>query len=103
MSELEFTKCLVCGWSRPIERKGTKRIQRDQSPDKRYLFRYDIVDPDNAAFISIRECGGRGKGFKEVRKITLREAIENDSYKELRESLKNQCVKVLKILIGEER
>ena len=103
MSELEFTKCLICGWSRPIERKGTKRVQRDQSPDKRYTFRYDVVDPNEAAFISVRECGGRGKGFKEVRKITLKEAIENDSHKELRESLKNQCVRVLKILIGEER
>ncbi|MBA7491161.1 hypothetical protein ES702_01706 [subsurface metagenome] len=102
MTELEFTKCLVCGWSRPLERKGTKRIQRDQSADKQYTFRYDVVDPNEAAFISIRECGGRGKGFKEIRKITLKEAIENDSYKEVRESLKNQCVKVLKILIGEE-
>lgn len=101
--ELEYTKCVVCGWTRPIERKGTKRIQRDQSPDKRYTFRYDVVDLGNAAFVSIRECGGRGKGFKEIRKITLQEAVEDDTYEELRESLKNQCVEVLKILIGEEK
>ncbi len=103
MSELEYTKCLVCGWTRPIERKGTKRIQRNQSADKRYTFRYDVVNPNEAGFISIRECGGRARGFREVRKITLREAVENDTYREVRESLKNQCVRVLKILIGEEK
>ena len=103
MRELEYTKCLVCGWTRPLERKGTERIQRDQSPDKQYIFRYDIVDPDNAGFISIRECGGRGKGFKEIRKITLKEAIESNSYPELRESLRNQCYSILKILLGEEK
>lgn len=102
MSELEYTKCLVCGWNRPIERKGTKRIQREQPPDKQYLFRYDIVDLDNAAFISIRECGGRGKGFKEVRRITLKEAIESNTYPELRESLVSQCIRILKIVTGEQ-
>lgn len=103
MTELEYTKCLVCGWSRPLERKGTKRIQADKTADKQYRFRYDIVDPDEAAFVSIRECGGRGKGFKEIRKITLKEAIESNSYPELRESLRDQCYRILKILLGEEK
>ena len=102
MSEIEFTKCLVCGWTRPVERKGTKRTQRDQPADRQYLFRYDIVDPGTASFISIRECAGRGKGFPEVRKVTLEEAIQSNSYPELRESLLNQCYKILKILVGEK-
>jgi len=103
MSELEYTKCLVCGWSRPLERKGTKRIQAEKVADKQYIFRYDVVDLDNAAFISIRECGGRGKGFTEVRRITLKEAIESNTYPELRESLVRQCIRILKIVTGEEK
>jgi len=77
------------------------RIQKDKPADRFYTFTYDHIDPEASQFISIREPRGRGKGLPEVGRITLREAVENNQYEDLRQSLLNQCVKVLKILTGE--
>lgn len=103
MSEIEMTKCPFCGHHKAMERTGINRIQRGQTADRQYTFRYDHVDPKESAFISIRECAGRGKGFPEVSRISLKDTVKNDSHKELRESLLNQCYQVMRILIGEEQ
>lgn len=102
MSEIDMTKCPFCGHHKAMERTGINRIQRGQTADRQYTFRYDHVDLDGSAFISVRECGGRGKGFPEVSRITLKETVKSDRYKELRESLLSQCYQVMRILIGEE-
>lgn len=99
--EVEMCKCLFCGTHKPLQRTGIMRIQKDKPADKLYTFTYDHIDPEVSQFISIREARGRGKGLPEVRRITLREAIESNEYQDLRKSLMNQCVKILKILTAE--
>ncbi|MBA7612919.1 hypothetical protein ES703_20160 [subsurface metagenome] len=96
--EFEMVKCVFCGTHKPLERTGIMRIQKDKPVDRLYTFTYDHIDPEVSQFISIRECAGRGKGLPEVGRITLREAVKNNQYQDLREGLLNQCVKVLKIL-----
>ncbi|MBA7716060.1 hypothetical protein ES703_125119 [subsurface metagenome] len=103
MSQTEMVKCPFCGTHKPIRRTGVMRLQHDKTADKQYNFVFDHVDLGNSAFISIRECQGRGKGFPEVSRVSLKETIENDSYKELRQSLLNQCYQVMTILVGEEK
>ncbi len=99
--EFEMAKCLFCGTHKPLQRTGIMRIQKDKPADRLYTFTFDHIDPEASQFISIRECGGRGKGMPEIRRVTLREAIESNKYEDLRESLMDQCVRVLKILTGE--
>jgi len=103
MTEIQMVKCLLCGKHTAIKRKGSGRLQKDKSVDQApYEFRFDHVDLETAAFISIREARGRGKGLPEIRRVTLKEATESDSYKEVRQSLLNQCYNILKILTGEQ-
>lgn len=99
--EIEMCKCLFCGTHKPLQRTGIMRIQKDKVADRLYTFSYDHIDPELSQFISIREPRGRGKGMPEIRRVTLREAIQNNQYEDLRQSLIDQCVRVLKILTGE--
>jgi len=99
--EFEMTKCLFCGTHKAIERTGINRIQKDKRFDRPYTFRYDYVDPEQSAFISIRDCQGR-KGLPEIGRVTLREAMKDEQYKELITSLQSQCINILKILTEEE-
>ena len=100
--QFEMTKCEFCGTHKPLQRTGIMRVQKGKPADKLYTFSYDHIDPEVSQFISIRECGGRGKGMPEIGRITLRGAIEGNLYPELRQSLINQCVRILKILTKEE-
>ncbi|MBA7500348.1 MAG: hypothetical protein GH144_01195 [Clostridia bacterium] len=100
--QFEMTKCEFCGHHQPIQRTGVMRVQKGKVANKFYTFSYDHIDPEVSQFISIREPRGRGKGMPEIGRITLREAVENNQYQDLREGLLNQCVKVLKILTKEE-
>jgi len=96
---IKTVKCPLCGWHHPIESKGSKRLQRGESADQpKGVFLFDKVNPEESAFISIRECGGRGRGLPEVERITLKEAKGNPEYKELIDSVLNQTYKILKIL-----
>lgn len=99
--EFEMAKCLFCGRHQPIQRTGIMRMQKDKVADRLFTFTFDHIDPETSQFISIREPRGRGKGMPEIGRITLREAVENSQYEDLRQSLLNQCVKVLKILTKE--
>ncbi|NVM22994.1 MAG: hypothetical protein HWN68_14585 [Desulfobacterales bacterium] len=104
MKEIEQVKCSLCGKHTAIERKGTGRLQKDKTVDQApYEFRFDHVDLETAAFVSVREARGRGQGLPEIRRITLKEAVENDTYKDLRQSLLNQCYGIMKILTGSEK
>lgn len=103
MSQTEMVKCPFCGTHKPIKRTGIMRLQKDKTADRQYNFVFDHVDLGNSAFISVRECGGRGRGFPETSRVTLRETVEKETYKELRESLLSQCYIVMKILIGDEK
>jgi len=100
--QIEMVKCVFCGTHKPLQRTGIMRIQKDKVADRLYTFTYDHIDPEASQFISIREPRGRGKGLPEIGRVTLREAVENNQYEDLRESLMNQCVRVLKILTKEE-
>lgn len=95
-------KCPFCGTHKAIERTGINRIQKDRGFDRPYIFSFDHIDLKESAFISVRSCEGR-RGLPEIRRITLREAIKNGEYEDLRQSLMNQCVRILKILTGEEK
>lgn len=104
MAEIEQVKCPVCGWHRPIEQKGTMRLQRgDPANQPKGKFAFGNFDLDQVAFISIRESRGRGGGLPEIGRITLKEVMERDTYKELRQSLVTACYNVLKILMGDEK
>lgn len=99
--QFEMTKCLFCGHHSPIIKTGVNRIQKGKGFDRPYTFRYDHVDSEESAFISIRDCQGR-KGLPEIGRITLREAMKNPEYKEIISTLQNQCIKILKILTEEK-
>ncbi|MBA7622586.1 hypothetical protein ES703_29964 [subsurface metagenome] len=99
--ELEMEKCLFCGTHKPLQRTGIMRLQKNKATDRLFQFSFDHIDPEASQFISIRKCAGRGRGLPEVRRVTLREAVEGNLYPELRQGLLNQCVRVLKILTGE--
>ncbi len=96
--EFEMVKCVFCGTHKPLQRTGIMRVQKGKVANKFYTFSYDHIDPEASQFISIRECAGRGRGMPEIGRVTLREAVENNQYEDLRQSLISQCVKVLKIL-----
>lgn len=97
---IKQVKCPVCGWSHPIEHKGSMRLQRGEPAGQpKGAFLFNKVDPEQSAFISIRECRGRGKGLPEIDKITLQEAMKDPEYQDLISSLQNQCYKILKMLI----
>ena len=92
-------KCPLCGWHHPIESKGSKRLQRGESAGlPKGVFLFNKVNPEESAFISVRECGGRGKGLPEIERITLTEAKNDPEYQELIKSVRNQAYKILKIL-----
>ena len=94
-------KCPLCGWHHPIIRRGSKRLLRGESVDQpKGVFLFNNVNPNESAFISVRECKGRGGGLPEVEKITLREAMNQIEYKDLIDSLRNQSYQILKILTG---
>ena len=69
---IEEIKCPLCGWHHPIEYKGSKRLQRGEDASMpKGKFTFDKVDIEQSAFISIKECRGRGIGLPEVDKKTL--------------------------------
>ena len=96
---IRAVKYPLCGWYHPIESKGSKRLQRGDPVDlSKGVFLFNRVNPEESAFISIRECGGRGRGLPEIERITLKEAKGNPEYKELIQSVVNQTYKILQIL-----
>jgi len=98
---IRTVRCPLCGWHHPILRTGSKRLLRGESVDQpKGAFLFNKVNPNESAFISVRECKGRGGGLPEVEKITLTEAMANPEYKDLIESLRNQSYQILKILTG---
>lgn len=103
MSEVEMVKCVFCGTHKPLQRTGIMRLQKNKVADRLFQFSFDHIDPKVSQLVSIRECAGRGRGLPEIRRITLKEAVEGNLYLELRQSLISQCVKVLKILTEEEQ
>lgn len=102
-TEIKMIKCLLCGWHHAIESKGSKRLVRGKpvSESKGY-FRFDKVNPEESALISVRECRGRSGGLPEVSKITLTEAMNQPEYSELINSLRKQAYKILEILTQEK-
>ena len=64
-------------------------------------FNFNQFNPKEEKFISIRECGARRRGLPEINTIKLSEAINEEEYKELVNSLRNQCYSILKILLPE--
>jgi len=96
---IKTVKCPLCGWHHPAEQKGSMRLQRGDPADlPKGVFLFDKVNPEESAFISIRECRGRGGGLPEVGRITLTEAKGDAEYQELIQSVINQCYKILKVL-----
>jgi hypothetical protein len=96
---IKSVKCLLCGWHHPIIRTGSKRLLRGESVDQpKGAFLFNKVNPNESAFISVRECKGRGGGLPQVEKVTLREAMAGPEYKDLIDSLRNQSYQILKIL-----
>ncbi len=98
---IRTVRCPFCGWHHSIIRTGSKRLLRGESVDQpKGAFLFDKVNPNKSAFISVRECKGRGGGLPEVEKITLREVMADLEYKDLIDSLGNQSYQILKILTG---
>ena len=99
---IKTVKCPLCGWHHSIEHKGSKRLQRGEIADlPKGKFHFNKFDPKEEKFISIRECQGRGRGLPEINTIKLSEAMNDEEYKELITSLRDQCYSILKILLPE--
>lgn len=98
---IKSVKCPLCGWHHSIIRTGSKRLVRGESADQpKGAFLFNKVNPNESAFISIRECRGRGGGLPQVEKVTLAQAMNQTEYKDLIDSLRNQSYQILKILTG---
>lgn len=92
-------KCPFCGIHHVPKKKGSKRIIRGEYVDgQEREFTFEKVNPQEDAFISIREARGRGEGFVEVGRIPIREVVEKNFAPELISSLENQCKKILEII-----
>lgn len=99
---IKMVKCPLCGWHWALESKGSKRLQRGESADlPKGEFHFNKFDPKEEKFISLRECQGRGRGLPEINTIKLSEAMNDEEYKQLITSLRNQCYSILKILLPE--
>ena len=97
--EVILVKYPLCGWQHVPLKKGSKRLLRGEAVDGQVReFSFEKVDLDRDAFFSIREAQGKGKGFREVGRITLVEAVERKIEPELINQLKNQCQKILEII-----
>ena len=74
------------------------RLQRDEPADQpKAEFLFGGFDLKDAAFISIREAKGCGRGLPHIGKITLEEGEKDPSYKKTDYTL-NQSYAILKIL-----
>jgi hypothetical protein len=92
-------RCPICGWHHVPIKKGSKRLLRGEAVDgQERVFTFEKINLEKDAFLSVRLAGGRGKGFREIGKIRLQEAIEKNLYPELIMGLKNQCQKILEII-----
>lgn len=99
---IKTVKCPLCGWHWTLESKGSKRLQRGEDATfPKGKFHFNKFDPKEEKFISLRECRGRGIGLPEINMIKLPDAMNDPEYKELIDSLRNQCYSILKILLPE--
>lgn len=101
MDQAEWVKCPVCGWHWKKEHTGVHAIQSNQFKPAKGEFTFEKGDLDEDTFISFRQTpGGRGnpETFKEIHRITLKEAKELSEYKGLVNSLKSKIEKIEKIL-----
>jgi len=102
MAEGYWIVCPFCGLSRKIDKTGAyaKRYGKEITSKKERI-RFDKLNPEEAVFIDVRETGlGRGAGFPRINELckTIKEAKDNPEYKEFIEQIKNQILKIQKIL-----
>ena len=98
MGEVPF-----CGWHWKRIHTGKHAKEHGITKEAKGEFTFEKVDPQNDAFISIRNTpGGRGNpdSFKEVGKITLQEAKNMPEYKDLINSLR-QKIRIIKQILEE--
>lgn len=88
--------CPLCGWARPLEKKGSRAILAGIPIAKvKGRIRFDMIDPETSPFIDIRESLGRGKGWPRLRYIPLSAISKHPEYKDLQEQIINQCKNIL--------
>jgi len=99
--ESEWIKCPLCGWHWKRVHTGTHRIEHKKPLKIKGEFSFEKGNLEEDAFISIREIiGGRSNpnNFKEIARITLKDAKDLPEYENLIKSLKSKIQKILKIL-----
>ena len=102
MANAEWVKCPLCGWHWKRIHTGRHAGEHKQLKEPKGEFTFKKGNPEEDAFISIRNLpGGRGNpdSFKEIEKITLKEAKDMPEYQDLINSLK-QKIKIIEKIIG---
>ena len=96
----EWIKCPICGWHWKWKTSGRHAKEHGEIKEgKEFTFLKGNLEND--AFISIRDLpGGRGNpdSFKELERISLKEAKNIPEYKNLINSLKKKIKKIEQIL-----
>jgi len=101
MSEGEWIKCPTCGWHGKKLHTGHRQLEMKQELSPKGEFTFLKGDLEKNAFISIRDLpGGKGNpnAFKEIERITLREAKDRPEYQELISSLRKKIEEIQDIL-----
>ncbi len=98
MSEGEWIKCPACGWHWKRLHTGHHKLEHKEGLASKGEFTFNKGNLEEDALISIRNLpGGRGnpESFKEIERITLKEATRLPEYEDLTTSLRNKCKQIL--------
>lgn len=101
MSEGEWVKCPCCGWQWKKEHTARHAIREGDVKAAKGEFSFDKGNLESDAFISFREIpGGRANpdNFREIERLTLREAKNKPEYQNQINSLKEKVRKIAEIL-----
>lgn len=101
MSQAEWVKCPGCGWHWKKLHTGYHKLEQKQGFSPKGEFSFLKGDPDTDAFISIRDLpGGKGNpdAFREIDRITLKQAKDMPEYQDLISSLTEKIEKIQSIL-----
>lgn len=97
MAEMEYKTCPFCAWTRPIKYGIKKRNGGTWREVK-----FDKVDPGKVKILETRELshptGQKAGSIKTVDYTLLKDLPE-----ELKNQIKNQCNKILKIISESEK
>ncbi len=94
MPEVEYLKCLFCGYTKPIRTGGgVFRLKEMEIPPSEFQIiqvRDVLPGPGRG-----RRIKGEEHGFKVTRGYSMAEAVENPEYRDLALSLKSRLLQIV--------